>query len=145
MTEQIPSRRQSDQKLDALIAKVDDVIKKQERHLLDYHGDLKVGEATVMVGEHRELVRVTADNQKLLTRIVEVLEGKDVMGLNGQIIRREPGIRYQVDKLVKSEGNGGLKAKIKLSKGQWAAITAIIGMLTVLISGVIDLIGKVIP
>jgi len=112
-------RRRTDVKLDELIAKVDDVIAWQQQHISEDHVNLAAN-----VGQ----------NTMLLGRIVDLLEGEDIVSdLDGRVIDHRPGLMYEIETLRKQSMNGGIPAKLKLTNGQRALIVAVLGFLTAIV------------
>lgn len=127
-------RRRTDVKMDTLIERVDDVIKWQKVHLLDYHANLKAHEADELVIEHRGLMTQVDSNRDMLHRIVAILDGEDIYSdLDGHIVDRRPGMRADLAELKQQSTNGGLRSRIQFTTFQKSLVTASLGLLTAIV------------
>ena len=130
----------TDDKLDTIIGKVNDVIEWQKRHLLDYHANLQAGETVKLVEEHRSLMMQVDTNKELLTKVVRLLEGEDTFSeLDGHNTGHTPGLLADIAAIRKQSQNGGIPAKLHLTNGQRALVVGAMTFLT----GIVVLLTEV--
>jgi len=117
-------------------SRIDEILKNQKQHMIDFHSNLIPGEAAKLIEEHKAMVPA-------IDRILVILDGEPVVNASGET-RRVGGIASDVADL-KKDSNGGSRLSMETRDKVVVGLIASIGPIVLMIGAVIAAARGVTP
>lgn len=121
MPDKIPERREGDKRAASIDRRLETIENYQQSHLLDYHANLAVGDAGLLISEHNEM-------KKGFEAMSLAIQGEPEKDFAGNIIQYNGGMKDQLNDLEYLVRNGGIPARVRLTIWQkfFALATAVV-------------------